>query len=185
VLPLLLTVTIFAEAPGKFDVSLLALTLLVRAFPRRESGTPLPSASSTPCRQSSQLPKQSNEQQGLGRRLQPRLNELPSLSVYRAHMLLMTALCILAVDFKVFPRALGKCETWGVSLVRSLTAFVKRFAKAVPIVDGYWRWIIRLLTRHCSRTPVVYKPFTYNCPFMAQTYACSTEESTCAYAGSG
>lgn len=32
-------------------------------------------------------------------------------------MLLLTFICILAVDFPVFPRSLAKCETFGVSLV--------------------------------------------------------------------
>lgn len=48
-----------------------------------------------------------------------RLPPLPALSTYRAHMMLMTVLAILAVDFPVFPRALAKCETFGVSLVRA------------------------------------------------------------------
>ncbi|WWC64696.1 uncharacterized protein I303_107307 [Kwoniella dejecticola CBS 10117] len=42
---------------------------------------------------------------------------LPFLSVYRAHMMIMTVHCILAVDFKVFPRWLGKCEDFGTSLM--------------------------------------------------------------------
>ena len=46
------------------------------------------------------------------------IQHLPALTVYRAHMLLMTFLAILAVDFPVFPRSLAKCETFGVSLVR-------------------------------------------------------------------
>lgn len=42
---------------------------------------------------------------------------LPFLSVYRAHMMVMTIHCILAVDFPLFPRWLGKCENFGTSLV--------------------------------------------------------------------
>lgn len=42
---------------------------------------------------------------------------IPFLSVYRAHMMVMTVLCILAVDFPIFPRILGKCESFGTSLM--------------------------------------------------------------------
>jgi phosphatidylinositol glycan class W len=42
---------------------------------------------------------------------------LPALTTYRAHMMLMTVISILAVDFPVFPRYLSKCESWGVSVV--------------------------------------------------------------------
>ncbi|WWD19548.1 hypothetical protein CI109_104009 [Kwoniella shandongensis] len=42
---------------------------------------------------------------------------LPFLSIYRAHMIIMTVICILAVDFEVFPRWQGKCEDFGTSLM--------------------------------------------------------------------
>lgn len=45
------------------------------------------------------------------------LDPLPYITTYRAHMMLMTILAILAVDFPVFPRYLAKCESFGVSLV--------------------------------------------------------------------
>ncbi|CAK9786011.1 unnamed protein product [Cutaneotrichosporon oleaginosum] len=46
-----------------------------------------------------------------------RRTHLPFLSVYRAHMMVMTVLAILAVDFPVFPRVLGKTEDWGTGLM--------------------------------------------------------------------
>lgn len=47
-------------------------------------------------------------------------SRLPFLSVYRAHMMIMTIHCILAVDFPIFPRSFGKCEDFGTSLVSCL-----------------------------------------------------------------
>ena len=96
--------TLLADGPGVLIVGLgaAAVGLYVRA--PKELDSPLPSWSPAPSAGFSMSPA--------------RVPPLPALSTFRAHMLLMTILAILAVDFPVFPRELAKCETFGVSLVR-------------------------------------------------------------------
>ena len=80
-------------------------------IPRRELGTPLPSNLRPPSPNRTQYaPAPSHGQQS-------QIVQLSALTTYRAHMVLMTVLSILAVDFPVFPRSFAKCETYGVSLV--------------------------------------------------------------------
>ncbi|KAI0292219.1 GWT1-domain-containing protein [Multifurca ochricompacta] len=127
VVPLLLSMTLFADNPGTLSAVFFILTALICFyFPPHESGTPLPSggsvspsASPTVLRRipSSSFHRDERDPQSAAPALEPNTIRLPALSTYRAHLMLMTVLAILAVDFPVFPRALAKCETYGVSLM--------------------------------------------------------------------
>ncbi|KAI0736482.1 GWT1-domain-containing protein [Fomitopsis betulina] len=137
VLPLLLTITLYAGSPGTLNTMLLIPTAFLLLIPRREAGMPLPSTlrsrpSSSPLRNSSQSPE--NIQEPSSKALIP---QLPALTTYRAHMLLLTFLCILAVDFPVFPRMLAKCETYGASLMDigvGSFIFSQGIVSAIPLV---------------------------------------------------
>ncbi|KAK0452461.1 GWT1-domain-containing protein [Armillaria borealis] len=120
VLPLLLSMTLFAEMPALLSILMLIPALGLSFFSRHESGTPLPSNESGRGTASTKAP-------------------LPFLTTYRAHMLLMTILAILAVDFPVFPRSLAKCESFGVSLMDlGVGAFVfsQGVISAIPLVKS-------------------------------------------------
>lgn len=57
-----------------------------------------------------------NKRDAAPRKAGPR-KEWGCVTVYRAYLMVLTVLCILAVDFPVFPRTFAKCETWGTSLM--------------------------------------------------------------------
>lgn len=117
VLPLLLSMTLFAEMPLFLCSMLLVPSGILFQLPRKNYDEPplSPSVSRTPsfnAHSSGTTTSTSSTKSPIV------ITQLPSLTVYRAHMLLMTFLAILAVDFPAFPRSLAKCETFGVSLVR-------------------------------------------------------------------
>ncbi|CDO77730.1 hypothetical protein BN946_scf184969.g82 [Trametes cinnabarina] len=131
--PLIASVTIFANSPGKLFLLLLVPTILTLLFPRRESGAYLPSAL-THSRTSS---RDATGSRNGGYTGIIHIPPLPALTTYRSHMLLMTFICILAVDFPVFPRSLAKCETFGASMMDlGVGAFVfsQGVVSAIPLI---------------------------------------------------
>ncbi len=108
--------TLFAHRQSTLIAILLLPTAFVCfLFPPYQSGTPLPSGGSP---RAPLVSRHEPSKQGAGSADQTETTRLSALSTYRAHMILVTVLAILAVDFPVFPRMLAKCETYGVSFVR-------------------------------------------------------------------
>ncbi|KAG2006940.1 GPI-anchored wall transfer protein 1 [Coprinopsis cinerea AmutBmut pab1-1] len=125
VLPLLLSMTQFATRPGLLNLLLGGLAVaLYHWMPRKEPRSPLP--------WKQHAPKETENRPG-------HLPPLPALTTYRAHMMLMTILAILAVDFPVFPRILAKCETYGVSLMDlgvGSFVFSQGMVSAIPLLKN-------------------------------------------------
>ncbi|KAG9085223.1 Glucosaminyl phosphatidylinositol (GlcN-PI) nositol acylation protein, partial [Ceratobasidium sp. 370] len=139
VVPLLLSLTIFAEYPLLLSLFLVIPAFLIhRSLPALPPPPPpalLPPPSPASSRPSSPAHTPTQTQSNYSIHVLPTpiptptarrtafsfsngvaVPPLPALTTYRAHMMLMTVLCILAVDFPVFPRELSKCESWGVSV---------------------------------------------------------------------
>lgn len=154
-IPMLLSVTTFATSPGYLLSLLMLPTLVLLLLPAREAGTPLPSMHASGSRQPSRRSSPVRDSSGVGtaaQDAQPQANSvippLAALTTYRAYMLLFTSICILAVDFPVFPRALAKCESFGASLVRLQPPQTSGVVDGRPL-DGHWRRIICLLAGDC------------------------------------
>lgn len=97
--------TLYSSAPLLLNLLLLtvaAFVYLVPAHTQKKKPQLPPNAQS----------KKSSSEQPLGV-----LSTKPFLTNYRGNMLIVTCICILAVDFRLFSRRFAKVETWGTSLM--------------------------------------------------------------------
>ncbi|KAL3444428.1 GWT1-domain-containing protein [Aspergillus insuetus] len=104
VLAILFATTLYSSAPWLLNVLLIspAFLILFNSRPRRTQ-------------QKAKPPQTATAQHGPDTR-QP-LPIHPFLTTYRAAMMIITCIAILAVDFHVFPRRFAKAENWGTSLM--------------------------------------------------------------------
>ncbi|KAL3436666.1 GPI-anchored wall transfer protein 1 [Aspergillus tetrazonus] len=102
VLAILFATTFYSSAPWLLNLLLVspAFILLMNSRPRRTQTKAKP-------------PQTAAAQHGSGASLPIH----PFLTTYRAAMMIITCIAILAVDFRVFPRRFAKAENWGTSLM--------------------------------------------------------------------
>ncbi|KAL1836873.1 hypothetical protein VTJ49DRAFT_4539 [Mycothermus thermophilus] len=104
---LLLSVTLYSRYPLLLNLLLLGAAVAVYAAP--------PDVSAAARKKKPQRPPNAPS------KTQPAplglLSTKPFLTTYRGNMMVVTCICILAVDFRLFPRRFAKVETWGTSLM--------------------------------------------------------------------
>lgn len=112
VLAILFATTIYSSTSGLLNILLVSPAILVLLNP-----------SSTRARKKTKPPRPNpvdNHGPGGSQRTAAQLGVLPVhpfLTTYRAAMMVITCIAILAVDFRVFPRRFAKVENWGTSLM--------------------------------------------------------------------
>ncbi|GAA5979812.1 hypothetical protein JCM11641_002701 [Rhodosporidiobolus odoratus] len=131
VFPLLLALTLFSSHPLFFNLFLCTLTTLWAL-------SPTPDYPSQPPPLSPQLDRKRKHARAPSQ-IDLRPFSRPFVTSYRAIMMVMTVLGILAVDFPVFPREFAKAETWGTSLMDlgvGSFVFSLGLVAALPLLRG-------------------------------------------------
>ncbi|RDW90104.1 putative GPI anchor biosynthesis protein Gwt1 [Aspergillus mulundensis] len=101
VLAILFATTFYSSAPWLLNILLVspAILVILNSRPRRTQTKAKPPQTAASQHETRALPTH------------------PFLTTYRAAMMIITCIAILAVDFRVFPRRFAKAENWGTSLM--------------------------------------------------------------------
>ncbi|KAE8150900.1 GPI-anchored wall transfer protein 1 [Aspergillus avenaceus] len=110
VLAILFATTLYASTPWTLNILLISPALLLFFT----SSPPRSQQKAKPPRQSPVAKNNAPENASVS---SDSLPIHPFLTTYRAAMMIITCVAILAVDFRVFPRRLAKVENWGTSLM--------------------------------------------------------------------
>ncbi|KAJ5089319.1 hypothetical protein N7532_008003 [Penicillium argentinense] len=106
VLAILFATTAYSSAPLLLNIFLISPAVLL--FMTHHPIRPTPKA---------KPPRKQNANDETAKEHAESLPIHPFLSTYRAAMMIVTCVAILAVDFRVFPRRFAKVENWGTSLM--------------------------------------------------------------------
>lgn len=129
---ILLATTLSSSAPIILNLLIISIALLLSLLPPKATRQKRP--------RKPDLAKRSKHAStdGEADELDP-LPVRPFITAYRAAMMIITCLAILAVDFKIFPRRFAKVETWGTSLMDlgvGSFVFSAGVVSARPILKG-------------------------------------------------
>lgn len=109
VVAILFATTVYSSAPVLLNILLVSPAVVILLSPAR-SASPVKAKRTRPRGTSNDVSSTAS------RGAQP-LPSHPFLTTYRAAMMIITCIAILAVDFRVFPRRFAKVENWGTSLM--------------------------------------------------------------------
>lgn len=104
---ILLAITLYSDSPALLNVLLITPAVFVYFLPPNVTGR----------RKKPRLPPNAQSKSQTSTGPLSLLSTKPFLTTYRATMMIVTCLAILAVDFRLFPRRFAKVETWGTSLM--------------------------------------------------------------------
>lgn len=154
---ILLATTLYSSAPIILNLLIISPAMFLSLLPPKKTRQKRPHKPDLAKRSKHASPE------GEAENLDP-LPVRPFITAYRAAMMIITCLAILAVDFEIFPRRFAKVETWGTSLMDlgvGSFVFSAGVVSARPVLKG------RLTGRATSLSSRLYSSAKHSLPLFA------------------